>query len=76
LASGSNGINPLTQAVTLQVGTYAVTFPAGSFKKTSKGVYVYQGSIGGVALQMQIASLTSTSFSFKRRAAVQISMGL
>jgi hypothetical protein len=31
------GINPLAEPVTLQAGTFAVTFPPGSLKKTTQG---------------------------------------
>jgi hypothetical protein len=31
------GINPLAKPVTLQAGTFAVTFPPSSFKKTTQG---------------------------------------
>jgi hypothetical protein len=33
-STASNGINPLTEAVKLQVGTFMTTIPPGSFKKT------------------------------------------
>jgi hypothetical protein len=37
LSSTAPAFNPLTQAVTLQIGTFAVTIPAGSFYQTGKG---------------------------------------
>jgi hypothetical protein len=45
----------LNQALTLQVGTYTVTVPAGSFQAGPHGTFVYEGTIGGVALQVRIS---------------------
>lgn len=50
LGTGSTGINPLTQPVTLQVGSFLITIPAGSFQLDSHGNYVFQGTINGVQL--------------------------
>ena len=55
LGSASNGINPLTEAVKLQVGTFATTIPAGSFKEIGLGIFVFHGVIGGVRLEALIA---------------------
>jgi len=56
--AASDGIYPLTEPVTLQVGPYRVTIPAGSFREILKGPmagsYVYLGVIGGAALSIQI----------------------
>jgi hypothetical protein len=65
----SNGLNPLTEAVMLQVGTYTVTLPAGSFKALKRGSkqngYVYEGTIQGVALQLQIVPLSGGAYTLK-----------
>lgn len=37
LGAGSNGINPPAELTTLQIGTYSVTIPAGSFKTVPNG---------------------------------------
>jgi hypothetical protein len=72
LGAGSNGINPLTEAVTLRVGTYTVTIPAGSFHQLTRGSkaggYVFEGAIGGVTLEAQIVPLGNNSFQFKAEA--------
>jgi hypothetical protein len=65
LGNTSNGINPLSEAVTLQLGGFSITIPKNSFTKTPKGGYVYQGTIGGVAVQFRIAPVTSTSFTLQ-----------
>ncbi len=40
LGDSSKGINPLTEAVTLTIGSYGVTLPAGSFQQSGSGGYV------------------------------------
>ena len=56
LGSGSNGIAPLTEAVTIQVGPFTTTIPAGSFKQ-HKGRFVFEGVIHGVHLEAVLRSL-------------------
>lgn len=41
--------------MTLTVGTYTVSIPPGSFHQTKKGWWVYEGTIGGVALDVRIS---------------------
>jgi DNA-binding beta-propeller fold protein YncE len=48
-------INPPTQSLTLQVGTYKVTLPPGSFQAGSHGTFTFQGTVGGVSLQNRIS---------------------
>ena len=64
LGSGSDGINPLAEVVTLQVGASSFAIPSGSFIRNSKGVYVYAGTIAGVALEMRMAPVGPNSYSF------------
>jgi hypothetical protein len=53
-ALGTGGsINPLTQPVTLSIGSYSVTIAAGSFVKRGKG-YEFAGVINGVRLAVLI----------------------
>ena len=65
----SNGINPLTEPVNLEVGTYQITIPANSFKQLKNGAkagsYVFSGVIGGVSLSVQIVTLGGNSYQFK-----------
>jgi hypothetical protein len=56
LSPSSNGINPLTEAVTVQVGSFATTIPAGSFK-LKKGRYVFEGVMNGVTLNAVLRSM-------------------
>jgi YVTN family beta-propeller protein len=73
LTLGSGGaIDPLTDPISLQVGSYSVTIPAGSFSQLMKGSktggYVYEGTIGGVSLQIQIDPTGDSSYQFKVKA--------
>ena len=61
---GTRGtINPPAQPLTLRVGTYTVTVPAGSFKTGPKGTFTFEGTINGVALQIRIVPLGGNSYS-------------
>ena len=64
LGANSNGINPVTENVTLQIGTFSVTIPAGSFNSTYEG-YVFDGAINGAGLRVQIVPLGNKIFTFK-----------
>jgi hypothetical protein len=58
LGAGSNGIDPLTEDVKLELtggtGSFTTTIPAGSFKKDKKGRFQFEGTINGVDLQAKI----------------------
>jgi hypothetical protein len=65
LGANSNGINPVTENVTLQIGPFSVTIPAGSFKLNPNGRFAFQGVINGVSLDVQIVPLGNNMFTFK-----------
>jgi hypothetical protein len=65
LGANSNGINPITENVTLQIGTFSVTIPAGAFKQIPHGRFAFEGLINGVSLQVQIVPLGNNIFTFK-----------
>jgi hypothetical protein len=65
LARKSNGINPVTQKVTLKIGTFSVTIPPGSFRLNPYGRFAFQGTINGLSLQVQVAPLGNDIFTFK-----------
>ena len=65
LGANSNGINPVTENVTLQIGTFSVTIPPGSFKQIPLGRFVFEGVINGVGLEVQIVPLGNNIFTFK-----------
>jgi hypothetical protein len=61
--AGAKAIDPLTQALSLVVGTYKVTIPAGSFHPTDHG-YVYSGVIDNVHLVVGLESRRSDSWHY------------
>ena len=76
LGNGSDGIQPLTDAVTLTVGSYTVTLPAGSFHQVHFGPYsdyAYVGTVNKVLLDMQIVPLGGTGYAFQAAATNVIS---
>jgi hypothetical protein len=64
LGSGNNGINPLNEQVTIQVGTAALGIPPHSFIRNKQGNYVFQGMVNNAPLQAQIKVLGSSSYQF------------
>ena len=65
LGANSNGINPVTENVTLEIGTFSVTIPAGSFKQIPHGRFAFEGVIDRVSLEVQIVPLGNNIFTFK-----------
>jgi DNA-binding beta-propeller fold protein YncE len=65
LGTNSNGIDPVTENVTLQIGTFSVTIPASSFEQDPNGRFEFEGVINGVSLEVQIAPLGNNIFTFK-----------
>jgi hypothetical protein len=65
LANTSNGIDPLTEAITIKVGPFSHTLPAGSFAREGDS-YVFKGPVGSSVLDVRItASSTPGGYSFK-----------
>jgi len=52
--------------VTIQVGSFSITLPAGSFKAfrngTNSGIYLYQGVVNSTTLKVQITPLGQNQF--------------
>lgn len=55
--ASSTGIDPVAQLVALQVGSFSTTIPKGSFRRTPRGRFVFEGVLNGVNLDAQIAVL-------------------
>ena len=68
LSSTAPVINPLTDPVTLQAGTFAVTIPPGSFKEFRKGGFSFEGVINGVILRALIKSTGTLRYAFQAEA--------
>ncbi|PNE10109.1 MAG: hypothetical protein CR217_16185 [Beijerinckiaceae bacterium] len=67
-------INPVTQPVTLQVGTFSTTFPPGSFAKQLDGSFTFAGVIDGVSLKAQIRSAATLQYTFHAKATAGASL--
>jgi YVTN family beta-propeller protein len=68
LGQSSVGLHPLTEALTLTVGSYTVTLPAGSFQQVQVGPYsdyAYVGTINDVKLEMLILPLGGNNYAFQ-----------
>lgn len=79
LSSTAPAINPVTQPVTLQVGTFTTTIPPGSFRKHGDedgddehehegGVFTFKGVIDGVRLKALIKQTGTLRYAFLAKA--------
>jgi YVTN family beta-propeller protein len=74
----SNGIHPLTEPVTLQVGTLSITIPPGSFRNRENenedegehedGFFTFHGVIDGVQLKALIKRTGTLRYAFHAKA--------
>ena len=64
LGAASNGIAPVAEVVSFQIGTFSTAIPAGRFRQNAKGRFMFEGTINGVALQANIVSLGGNQFTF------------
>ena len=68
LGAASNGIDPLTDNVTLELtggtGTFTTTIPAGSFTKDKKGRFTFKGTVEGVKLDATLTPLGGQRYAF------------
>jgi hypothetical protein len=62
LGDSSDGIDPLTEAVTLRLGTVSFTISPGAFHSTAAGAFAFAGVIDGVTLQVTLTPLTRATF--------------
>jgi hypothetical protein len=67
LGSASTGLQPASEAMTLQIANYTLTLPAGSLHKlwnASNAPYGYEGTVNGVNLVLGIVPLRNNEFQF------------
>jgi YVTN family beta-propeller protein len=67
LSSTAPGINPVSEPVTLQLGTFTTTIPPGSFKKQKDGSFTFQGKIHGVGLGALIKRTGTLRYLFEAK---------
>jgi YVTN family beta-propeller protein len=68
LSSTAPAINPVTQPVTLQVGSFATTIPIGSFVTQKNGSFAFNGVIDGVSLEALIKQTGTLRYAFQAKA--------
>jgi YVTN family beta-propeller protein len=68
LSSTAPRIDPVTEPVTLQVGTFSTTIPPGSFKKHEDGFFTFRGVIDGVRLETVIKRTGTLRYTFEAEA--------
>lgn len=69
LAPASDGIDPLTEDLTLELGSFSTTIPAGSFAKANNGRFKFSGVIRGLTLDMEIRPLKGGGFDLRANGA-------
>ena len=65
LGANSSGIKPLKENVTLQIGTFSILIPAGSFQSALDGSFAFKGIVDGVILDARIVPLGYHDFQFE-----------
>jgi len=65
LGAGSDGIHPLTEDVTLEVGAFAATIPKGSFRRHGHGPFKFEGVAGDARLEVKIRARGGNRFEIK-----------
>ncbi len=67
LGSAGTGLNPATEAMTLQIANYMLTLPAGSFHQlwnATNAPYGYEGTVKGATVVLGLIPLGNNTFSF------------
>src|SRR6201987_872334 len=62
LGVNSNGIDPVTENVTLHIGSLSVTIPAGDFTQMPDGSFAFDGTIKGVTCGITIVPFRNNQF--------------
>jgi probable HAF family extracellular repeat protein len=64
LSSTAPGLHPHSDPVTLQIGTFVITIPPGSFTQQPDGSFFFAGVINGVSLKARIAPTATLQYTF------------
>ncbi|HSB18472.1 MAG TPA: hypothetical protein VLD85_00530 [Anaeromyxobacteraceae bacterium] len=62
LGAGSDGIDPVSEPVALQVGPVSLSIPAGSFQSARRGGWRFAGDAGGAVVGVRIAPLGGNAY--------------
>jgi hypothetical protein len=54
LGAENNGIDPVTENVTITFGSFSTTIPAGKFQQQGSGLFTFEGNINKIDLKAQI----------------------
>jgi len=65
LGENSDGIDPLSEAVSFSVGKHALEIPAGSFALVGKRRYQYSGTIGPATVSCMLKSLGDNQYGYR-----------
>ena len=68
IASGGT-LSPEAQPVTVELGAFLATIPAGSLTQTGQGLYAFVGTIKGVALEANLAPTGDNGYFFSIKGA-------
>ncbi|HEY4846896.1 MAG TPA: YncE family protein [Methylocella sp.] len=68
LGSASDGINPVAEPVTLQIGSFTAAIPPGSFTQSPLGTYTFIGMINGVNMEVVIQRTGGKQFAVEAAA--------
>jgi hypothetical protein len=67
-STDSNGIHPRSEMVKIQIGTFTIKIPPGSFAKLKDGSFIFDGVIHGVNLQARIRPTGTLRYAFAAKA--------
>jgi trimeric autotransporter adhesin len=65
LGGPSDGINPVTEPVRLQIGTMSLTIPPGSFQQNKNGDYSFSGVVDDSSVDVLIQDQGANAYAFK-----------
>jgi hypothetical protein len=68
LGASSNGIDPLYEAVTLEINSFTVTIPPFSFSACGAGCYAFNGIINGLGVKATITQTGTNAYTFQATA--------